>query len=69
MIIDFLNILHIYKFMARFWLNLGWDDCHFVHLLLLTNGRPLWLGLQNKKIPEENTHIPQPACKLQQLQM
>jgi len=69
MIIDFFNILHIYKFMARFWLNLGWDDCHFVHLLLLTNGRPLWLGLQNKKIPEENTQIPQPACKLQQLQM
>jgi hypothetical protein len=29
-----LNILHIDKFMARFWLNLGWDDCHFVHLLL-----------------------------------
>lgn len=23
--------------MARFWLNLGWDDCHFVHLLLQTN--------------------------------
>lgn len=44
----FFNILHNYKFMARFWLNLGWDDCHFVHLLL-TDKSPLWSGLQNKK--------------------
>ncbi len=53
--------------MARFWLNLGWDDCNFVHLLLRTNRHFGW-GCKTK-IPEENTDIPQPACKLQQLQM
>jgi len=28
--------------MARFWLNLGWDDCHFVHLLLRMNRHFGW---------------------------
>lgn len=37
-----INILHNYKFMARFWLNLGRDDCHFVHLLLRTNHHFGW---------------------------
>jgi hypothetical protein len=45
--------------MARLWLNLGWDDCHFVHLLLWTNHHFGW-GCKTE-IPEENTDIPEPA--------
>jgi hypothetical protein len=42
--------------MARFWLNLGWDDCHFVLLLLWTNHHFGW-GCKTKKIPEENNWL------------
>jgi hypothetical protein len=46
--------------MARFWLNLDWDDCHFVHFLLRTN-RHFGGGCKTKKIPEEKHWYPT-AC-------
>ncbi len=72
MIIEFwIYFIFISKFMARFWLNLGWLGWLPFCPPLATDESPLWLELQNtKKIPEENTdwYPTQPACKLQQQQ-
>lgn len=55
MIIEFwIYFIFISKFMARFWLNLGWLGWLPFCPPLATDESPLWLELQNtKKIPEE----------------